>query len=191
VCEALEEKPVRKEKMAAEDSLVYHDSASTPEAVEASAALARARQDMTFSILCERNLLMRHLGFIATGFLVLCLAACSGKKEDKKDGKDDGKKDDKKEATNAEKLLGKWEVTKSGAGMPVGTTLEFAKDGKLTITVKGQKAIEGSYKLDGDTILNGPKGKPDEGDKNKIKSLTDTKLVTEDDKGKIDEFTKK
>jgi uncharacterized protein (TIGR03066 family) len=186
--------------MAAEDSPVYHYSASTPEDVEVSAAAVRARQDMTFSILCERNLLMRHLGFIATGFLVLCLAACSGKKDDKKD-KDGAKDDGKKPATNEEKLVGTWEMTKAKQLQP-GTkvTIEFTKDGKMLITAKVKSKdkeetfpSEGTYKVEGDTVKStakGPDGKENK-ETMKIKTITDTKLIVEDEKGEIEEFTKK
>jgi uncharacterized protein (TIGR03066 family) len=55
-------------------------------------------------------------------------------------------------ADDAPKLLGKWEVTKSGGDTPVGSIVEFAKDGKMTanVTLDG-KALKftGTYKLDG------------------------------------------
>ena len=46
----------------------------------------------------------------------------------------DDKKDDKKD-DNAKKIVGKWEVTKSGSDLPVGSTVDFAKDGKLTAVI--------------------------------------------------------
>jgi len=100
---------------------------------------------------------------------------------------------DKKEVPNKDKVIGIWEVTKSGSGIPPGATFEFTKDGKLKVTIKAdgkEVTVEGTYKVEGDTITSaGPKGeKPD---KNKIKKLTDTELVTEDEKGKVDEFKKK
>ena len=55
-------------------------------------------------------------------------------------------------ADDAAKLLGKWEVTKSGGDTPVGTLVEFAKDGKMTanVTVDGKELkLTGTYKLDG------------------------------------------
>jgi len=101
------------------------------------------------------------------------------------------KKDDK--ASNKEKILGSWEVTKSGSGIPPGSIFEFTKDGKLKITVKAdgkEVTVEGTYSVEGDTITSaGPKG--EKADKNKIKKLTATELVTEDEKGKVDEFKKK
>ena len=38
-------------------------------------------------------------------------------------------------ADDAAKLLGKWEVTKSGGDTPMGTLVEFAKDNKMTANV--------------------------------------------------------
>jgi uncharacterized protein (TIGR03066 family) len=100
---------------------------------------------------------------------------------------------EKKEKSNKEKLVGVWEVTKSASGIPAGAVFEFTKDGKLKISFKADGKdvnVEGTYTVDGDTISSaGPKGeKPD---KNKIKKLTDTELITEDEKGKVDEFKKK
>jgi uncharacterized protein (TIGR03066 family) len=55
-------------------------------------------------------------------------------------------------ADDAPKLVGKWEVTKSGGDTPVGTTVEFDKDGKLTgaVNFDGKEIkLTGTYKLDG------------------------------------------
>jgi uncharacterized protein (TIGR03066 family) len=96
---------------------------------------------------------------------------------------------------NAEKLVGTWVVSKSKQ-VPPGTTLEFTKDGKLKVAVPvGEMTIkvEGTYKVEGKgfkTTMKGPDGK-EKTDTVKIKELTDKKLVTENDKGEIDEFTKK
>ncbi|MBM3981622.1 MAG: hypothetical protein FJ304_15355 [Planctomycetes bacterium] len=55
-------------------------------------------------------------------------------------------------ADDTPKLIGKWEVTKSGGETPVGSTVEFTKDGKMTALVpldgKATK-LTGTYKLDG------------------------------------------
>jgi uncharacterized protein (TIGR03066 family) len=96
---------------------------------------------------------------------------------------------------NDQKIIGTWAVTKSEEAAP-GTTLEFTKEGKLklTLTVGGKPIfLEGSYKVEGDSIkvsLKGPGGK-EKTETVKIKELTDKKLVTVDDRGKIDEFAKK
>ncbi len=55
-------------------------------------------------------------------------------------------------ADDTPKLLAKWEVTKSTGDTPVGAVVEFAKDGKMTATIKdGDKELklDGTYKLDG------------------------------------------
>ena len=55
-------------------------------------------------------------------------------------------------ADDAAKLLGKWEVTKSGGDTPVGTVVEFMKDNKMTanVTLDGKELkLTGTYKLDG------------------------------------------
>jgi uncharacterized protein (TIGR03066 family) len=105
---------------------------------------------------------------------------------------EDKKADDK--ATNKEKIVGVWEVTKSESA-PAGATVEFTKDGKMIVNVKANDKdvkVEGTYTIDGDNI----KSKLKLGDKEKeetvkIKKLTDKELVTVDEKGKIDEFKKK
>ena len=55
-------------------------------------------------------------------------------------------------ADDTAKLLGKWEVTKSTGDTPVGAIVEFAKDGKLAITISNEGKdvkLDGTYKLDG------------------------------------------
>jgi uncharacterized protein (TIGR03066 family) len=55
-------------------------------------------------------------------------------------------------ADDAEKLLGKWEVTKSTGDTPVGTVVDFQKGGKMTaaVTLDGKELkLTGTYKLDG------------------------------------------
>lgn len=55
---------------------------------------------------------------------------------------------------NAKKIVGKWEVTKSGSDLPEGSTVEFAKDGKLTAVIKGDATkLEGTYKVDKDKMV--------------------------------------
>ena len=134
---------------------------------------------------------MRQLCFVGTAFLILCLSACSSK-DDKKDGKDG--KDPKKEPTNAEKIIGTWEVVKGE--MPSGSTIEFTKDGNMIVTIidkgKSMTVPAGTYKVEGETIKASHKvGDKEETETLKIKTLTDTKLITEDEKSKIDEFKKK
>ena len=50
------------------------------------------------------------------------------------------------------KLIGKWEVTKSGGETPMGTLVEFQKDGKMTAiaNIDGKDLkLTGTYKFDG------------------------------------------
>jgi uncharacterized protein (TIGR03066 family) len=132
---------------------------------------------------------MRVLGLTLTACVVLALSACSGDstKKDKdgkgKDGKNGGSK------SNAAKIVGTWEpADPKGAGM----TLEFTSDGKLKMDA-GPIKIEGTYKVDGDKLTTTMKaeGGKEKTETGKIKELTDTKLVTEDPKGKTDEFKRK
>lgn len=51
------------------------------------------------------------------------------------------------------KIVGIWEVTKSESNLPNGTTVEFTKDGKLSVIIKGDDTkLSGTYKLDKDTL---------------------------------------
>ena len=55
-------------------------------------------------------------------------------------------------ADDTAKIVGKWEVTKSGGDTPVGALVEFAKDGKMTANVNldGKDVkLTGTYKFDG------------------------------------------
>jgi uncharacterized protein (TIGR03066 family) len=102
----------------------------------------------------------------------------------------------RKEVTNKEKILGTWELTKSESGGPLGATLEFTRDGKikLSATLDGKAVnLEGTYAVDGDklTVTWKVTGDKDLKDTETITKLTETELVTRDDKGKIEEFKKK
>lgn len=137
---------------------------------------------------------MNALRWLGMALFILSLTACSGK--DKKDDTSKTTDGPKKEATNAEKILGTWEVAKPGKeGPPPGSTVEFTKDGKYIVTFvvenKPEK-MEGTYKVEGDSIKTTIKpGEKEVKETIKIKTLTDSKLVTEDEKGSVDEFKKK
>jgi uncharacterized protein (TIGR03066 family) len=92
---------------------------------------------------------------LRAGLLVCLLPICAGADEsDKPD--------------NAARLVGKWQVAKSGGEPPVGFTMEFDKEGRFKFTTPNksgkQMIIEGAYKVDGDklqiTVKKGDKEEP-------------------------------
>jgi uncharacterized protein (TIGR03066 family) len=94
------------------------------------------------------------------------------------------------------RLIGVW-VAAKGEGLPRGSTLQFRRKGKLTITVQppGGKAvpIQGTYKVAGkkiDLVTFDANGEPSKGSA-KIKVLTAKRLVLVDEKGQQNEFVKK
>ncbi len=94
----------------------------------------------------------------------------------------------------AKNIVGVWTLTKAGGNLPEGSTVEFAKDGKLVVVVKADKEIklEGTYKLEKDKLV----VKIKIGDESKeetltVKKLTADTLETEDKDKKADTFTKK
>jgi uncharacterized protein (TIGR03066 family) len=60
------------------------------------------------------------------------------------------------EPDHAKLLIGRWEVTKADEGtVPVGTLIEFTKDGKVKLSVKKDESLEvteGAYKIEKDTL---------------------------------------
>ena len=130
---------------------------------------------------------MKIMGMSLAGFLILALAGISVADE---------KKDEKKTEETKKKLLGTW-VAQEGGDMPAGSTLEFLKEGKLKIVVKIQDNkvdITGTYEVaDGETLkvtTKDPEGK-EHSEKIKLTKLTDSELVTIDEKDKKDTFKKK
>lgn len=95
----------------------------------------------------------------------------------------------------AAKIVGTWELTKSGGDLPAGTTIEFTKDGKLKATLKVDDQvlnIEGTYKVDKNKINVKVKiGEETVEEMVTIKRLTDKELEIEDKEGKVDLFKKK
>ena len=141
---------------------------------------------------------MRKLASVWGLCVILCLPACSSRSENK-DGttatvQSSTTTTSKKEPTNAEKIVGTWEITKAPE-VPPGATFEFTRDGrmKMTVKVEGQTAtVEGTYKVEGDTLTTVMKEGPKEvTEKSKIKTLNSTTLITEDEKGQAVEFKKK
>lgn len=105
-----------------------------------------------------------------------------------------------KNATNKEKIVGKWEMVKSKDASPAGSIFEFTKDAKVTLNLKadGKDAgkLEGKYEIDGNSIkvtlmlAGGKKGV----ETWKIKTLADKEMVLEmpgDGKPQTAEFKKK
>jgi uncharacterized protein (TIGR03066 family) len=81
--------------------------------------------------------------------------------------------------SNADLIVGKWEVTKPAEA--AGMTMEFTKDGKMNIGMKGTNIASGTYKVDGDKLTTtgkGPSGK-EETDTMTIKTLDDKTLNVE------------
>jgi len=96
--------------------------------------------------------------------------------------------DDKKdEKIDAKKLIGKW--TPKDGGEKGKFVVEFMKDGKLTFTAGGDKdlKLDGTYKLDGNKLVLTVKfGEKEEKMTRTITKLTDTEMVSTDEKGKED-----
>lgn len=110
---------------------------------------------------------MRRISCALACCLVIGLANCSKAEDDKK-----------KEPTNKEKIVGTWELVQTAGAMPVGSTIEFTKDGKVKVLQKrkGAEPEEASYVVEGDMIqFLTSEGKP--ADKRKIIKLSDKELV--------------
>jgi uncharacterized protein (TIGR03066 family) len=99
---------------------------------------------------------------------------------------------DDKKGIDKDKLVGKWEPTKKA-----GHLIEMAKDGKLTITQTATPDGK-SVKFEGTWVYTDGKLKvkfktPDGSERDlslTVKSVTDDKLVTVDDKEKEEELKK-
>ena len=99
---------------------------------------------------------------------------------------------EEKKAIDKAKLLGTWECVE---GKEIeGAVVEFLKDGKGKVTLKGtDKPEEFKYEIDGDSVKVTHKNQ--EGKEvmqaHKIKSLTDKEMVAENEKGEVSKFKKK
>jgi uncharacterized protein (TIGR03066 family) len=120
-------------------------------------------------------MIVRRLTFVACAVLALSAAVLA---------------DDKKNEETKQKLLGSW-IGVEGPGDIKDAVVEFAKDGKGTLTVNGDKR-DFTYEVDGETIK--ATGKDKEGNERtqayKIKTLTAKELEVENDKGAV-KFKKK
>lgn len=128
---------------------------------------------------------MRTLFALALGLLFsasIGLARAEDKKDDKKDD-------------NATAIVGLWEITKAGGDVMAGSTIEFAKDGKLVLVVKDGDAtqkIEGTYKVDKDKLTITLKvGDASMEQVVTIKKLKDKDMELEDKDGGIDVLKRK
>jgi uncharacterized protein (TIGR03066 family) len=95
----------------------------------------------------------------------------------------------------AKLIVGKWEATKTDEGtIPVGTVVEFTKDGKMKVTAKEggmEMTLEGTYKVEKDTFTFTLKM----GDQEFKQTITITKISekemsTKDKDGKVVEMKK-
>src|SRR5262245_14014283 len=124
---------------------------------------------------------MKCLSVIALGLAMLLPAVLTA----------DEKKDEK-----AAKLVGTWELTKSDdAGAPVGATITFTKDGKLSVAAKVNDMdlkFEGTYKVEGDKLITEIKiGDMSMSDTDTIKKLTDDEMELVNKDGKATTLKKK
>ena len=104
-----------------------------------------------------------------------------------------GARADEKKADNAKLLVGTWEVAKADQGtVPVGSTVEFTKDGKMKVTHKKdgkEETAEGNYKVEGEKFFFVVQAGDTVFKKTvTIKKISETELSTVDEDGKAVEF---
>jgi uncharacterized protein (TIGR03066 family) len=96
---------------------------------------------------------------------------------------------------NAKKIVGVWEVAKSGSDLPAGSTIEFTKDKmlKAVVKVEGMEVkLEGTYEVVKEKLTVKIKlGEQNIEEVATIKKLTDDALEIEDKDKKVDVFKKK
>jgi uncharacterized protein (TIGR03066 family) len=110
--------------------------------------------------------------------LVVCVAVGAG-------AQSKTKPKDKDAAIDKGKMPGTWVVTEPGPGTGAGdkgTTYEFTKDGKATVSSGKKKGLSGTYKLDGQTLTwkVGAAGAAVESPPFKVTKLTDKEMTLED-----------
>jgi len=128
---------------------------------------------------------MTAIRLLAIGAIV-CLLSAGVRADDKKE-KPETKSD------NAKLIVGKWECTKGEPGtLPVGTPVEFTKDGKIILMFKmgnDEMKFEGTYKLSGDKFdMIFKMGDQEHTQTITIKKLDDTSMSTSDKDGKVVEL---
>ena len=100
------------------------------------------------------------------------------------------------DAPTADKLAGKWKLTKTDTELPPGLAIvaDFQKDGKLKISVtfmEKTQTVDGTWKLaDKKLSITTKEGDKEKTETAEVTKLTATELETKDEKGKIDAFTK-
>jgi uncharacterized protein (TIGR03066 family) len=98
-------------------------------------------------------------------------------------------------ADEDKKIVGKWEITKSGSDLPEGTLIEFTKDGKLNVAIKigdKEEKITGTYTVkESKLTVKLEAGGETHEETVTITKLTDDVLTIEDKDKKVDEFKKK
>ena len=121
---------------------------------------------------------MKALCIVAAGVLIAGLGVSLRAEEEKVDIK--------------ALIVGIWELTKVSDGPRDITTMEFTKDGKFKMKLKGTDGkefdVDGTYVVEGDKLtVKSPV--PSEKATATIKKLTDEELVTQnDDGGRVLEF---
>jgi len=96
----------------------------------------------------------------------------------------------------AKMLVGKWEITKADEGtIPVGTIVEFTKDGKCSVTMKvgdKEEKMDGKYKVEPHKfIVTFKQGDTEMSHTITVTKITDKEMTTKDDSGKVVESKKK
>lgn len=96
--------------------------------------------------------------------------------------------EDKKTDIDAKKLVGKWEPKDKKEDAKF--VIEFTKDGKVKVNISGNGKdfnVEGTYKVEGNKLQTVVKiGDKEQTHTRTISKLTDTELVSSDEKGKED-----
>ena len=90
----------------------------------------------------------------------------------------------------AEKVIGKWRIAKSNGTEINGTTVEFTKDGKMTISMdEGKAEFKGTYKVTKEGIdYKVSLGETEKAEVLTIKKLEEKTMTTEDPEGVAEEF---
>ena len=96
----------------------------------------------------------------------------------------------------AKLLIGKWEVTKADEGtVPVGSIIEFTRDGKFKASIKkgeSQEVSEGTYKVEKETVtVTMKKDGEEQSKKVTLSKINEKEMTCKHEDGKIVELKKK